>query len=50
MFSFTEMTRTTQQFLCMTLATLLVAGSLVLGAYGAQALAHPGYTVTITQL
>ena len=50
MFSFTQLGRTTQQFVCMTLATLIVAGSLTLGAYGAQTLADPGYTITITQL
>lgn len=50
MFSFTEISRTTQQLICMTLATAIVAASLTLGAFGAEALSHPGYTITITQL
>lgn len=50
MFSLTEISRTTQQFVCMTLAALVVTASLSLGAFGAQAAAHPGYSVTITQL
>jgi hypothetical protein len=50
MFSFTDISHTTQQFICISLATLIVAGSLTLAAYGAQALADPGYTVTTTQL
>lgn len=50
MFSFTEISRTTQQFICMTLATVIVAASLTIGAFGAHALTNPGYTITITQL
>ena len=54
MFSLTqtlnEMTRTTQQFVCMALAALIVTASLTLGAYAAEAAAHADYAVTITQL
>jgi len=50
MFSLTQISRATQQVICMTLATLFVAASLTLAAYGAQVLSNPGYTVTITQL
>ena len=47
---FTDISRTTQNFVCMTLAALIVTASLSLGAYGAQSAAHLGYSVTITQL
>jgi len=50
MFSLTHITRTTQQFVCMTLSAIIVAASLSLGAYGAHSATHPGYEVTITQL
>ncbi len=50
MYAASRTTRTAQQFICMTLATLIVAASLALGAYGAHTLADPGYTITITQL
>lgn len=50
MFSLTHISRTAQQLVCMTLATVIVAASLTLGAYGAQTLADPGYRITITQL
>jgi hypothetical protein len=47
---FTDISRTTQHFICMTLAALVVTASLSLGALGAQSAAHLGYSVTITQL
>lgn len=50
MFSLTQISRTTQQFVCMTLSAIIVAASLSIGAYGAQAAAHPGYVVTIAQV
>lgn len=50
MFSLTEISRTTQQFVCMTLAALIVTASLSLGVYGANEAANLGYSVTITQL
>jgi hypothetical protein len=48
--TFIDMNRTTQHFICMTLAALIVTASLSLGAYGAQSAAHLDYSVTITQL
>jgi hypothetical protein len=50
MFSLTDISRTTQQFICLALAALIVSASLSLGAYGADAAAHHNYSVTITQL
>jgi hypothetical protein len=50
MFSLTEISRTTQQFICMTLAALIVSASLSFGAYTADAAADHNYSVTITQL
>jgi|HigsolmetaAR201D_1030396.scaffolds.fasta_scaffold04825_9 hypothetical protein len=50
MFTLTEVSRTTQQIVCMLLSVLIVAGSLSLGAYGAHAASDVGYSVTITQL
>jgi len=50
MFSLTQVSRTTQQFVCMTLSAIIVAASLSLGAYGAESAAHLDYAVTITQL
>ncbi len=50
MLNLAQISRTTQQFVCMALSAIIVAASLSLGAYGAQAAAHPDYVVTITQL
>ncbi len=50
MFSLINITRTTQQFVCVALAALIVTMGLSLGAVAAQSAAHPGYSVTITQL
>lgn len=50
MFSLTDISRTTQQFVCMALAAFIVTASLSLGAYGTYAAADLGYSVTITQL
>jgi hypothetical protein len=50
MFSLTDISRTAQQVICMTLAAMIVTVSLSLGAYHAHSAAHPGYQVTITQL
>jgi len=46
----TEMSRDSQQYVCMALAALIVTASLSLGAYAAEAAAHADYAVTITQL
>lgn len=48
--TFSEVSRSTQQYVCMALAALIVAGSLSLGAYAAEAAAHVDYAVTITQI
>ena len=50
MFALTEISRTTQQYVCMALSALIVTTSLSLGALMAEAAAHADYTVTITQL
>lgn len=50
MFSLIEISRTTQQIICMALAVVTVAASLTAGAYGAYAAADTGYSVTITQI
>ncbi len=48
MFTATEFSRA-QRFVCMLLATVIVAGSLALGAFEAQPKLHSG-SVTVTQL
>jgi hypothetical protein len=48
--SLTEISRTTQEYVCMALAALVVTASLSLGAYAAETAAHADYSVTITQL
>ena len=50
MFSLTQVSRTTQQYVCMALAAFIVTASLSLGAYAAEAATNVGYTVTITQI
>jgi hypothetical protein len=50
MFSLNQISRTTQQFVCMALAALIVSASLSLGAYAAEAASHVDYSVTITQI
>ena len=50
MFALTEISRSTQRFVCMALATVIVAASLSIGAIGAESAAHMDYSVTITQL
>jgi hypothetical protein len=50
MFAFARISRTTQQFVCMTLSTLVVTAILSLGAFAADAAAHVDYSVTITQI
>lgn len=47
---FSQITRSTQQYVCMALSALIVTASLSLGAYAAEAAAHLDYAVTITQL
>lgn len=50
MFNTTDVSRTTQRVTCMLLSALIVITSLMVGAFAADAAAHPGYTVTITQI
>jgi len=50
MFSLSQISRSTQQYVCMALSALIVSASLSLGAYAAEAAAHTDYSVTITQI
>jgi hypothetical protein len=50
MFTATRISQKVQRAVCMLLSAVIVAGSLSLGAYGADRAAHEGYSVTITQL
>lgn len=50
MFALTEFSRRTQQVLCMLMSAVIVTISLALGAYGAESVAHPDYSVTVQQL
>ncbi|HEY8539259.1 MAG TPA: hypothetical protein VIL28_10375 [Steroidobacteraceae bacterium] len=50
MFAITEISRSAQRFVCMVLAAVVVTAGLSAGAIAAQSAAHPGYSVTITQL
>jgi hypothetical protein len=49
MFTVIEFSRSVQRTLCMLLSAVIVAGSLSLGAYGAQSALHDvsSYTVTV---
>lgn len=50
MFTATQLSRTAQRLVCILLATVVVAASLSIGAFGAHSALHEGYSVTITQL
>jgi hypothetical protein len=50
MFAFTEYSRSVRHSICMLASVVIVAASLSLGAYGAQAPTHDNYSVTITQI
>jgi len=50
MFAITDLSRNTQRVACAVMAAFIVFTSVSLGAYGADAVAHPGYSVTITQI
>ena len=50
MFALNQMSRTTQRTVCTVVSAVIVALWLSLGAYGAEMAAHPGYSVTITQI
>jgi len=46
----TQITRSTQQYICMALAAFVVSASLSAGALMAESAAHTDYQVTIEQL
>ena len=50
MSAITQISRTTQQYVCMALSALIVTAILSVGALMAEAAAQPDYSVTITQL
>lgn len=50
MYALTQMSRNTQRTVCTVMAAVIVTLWLSLGAYGAEMAAHPGYSVTVTQI
>jgi hypothetical protein len=50
MFAITELSRSTQRVACAVVAAFIVFSSVSLGLYGANSAAHPGYSVTVTQI
>ena len=50
MLAITEFSRTAQRVACGVMAAFIVFSGVSLGVYGANAVAHPGYSVSITQL
>jgi hypothetical protein len=46
----TELSRSTQRVACAMMAAFIVFTSVSLGVYAAESVAHPGYSVTITQI
>ena len=50
MYALNQMSQTTQRTVCTVVSAVIVALWLSLGAYGAEMAAHPGYSVTITQI
>jgi hypothetical protein len=50
MFNLTELNHSTQRIACLLLSVCIVALTLAAGAYGIESAAHPGYTITITQM
>jgi hypothetical protein len=50
MFAITEFSRNTQRVACAVMAAFIVFTGVSVGAYGADSAAHPGYSVTITQV
>ena len=45
-----NVSRNTQRVACAVMAAFIVFTSVSLGAYGVESMAHPDYSVTITQL
>ena len=50
MFALNQTSQTTQRTVCTVVSAVIVAFWLSLGAYGAEMAAHPGYSVTVTQI
>ena len=50
MLAITDFSRTTQRVACAVMAAFIVFTSVSLGAVGIDAMAHPGYSVTVTQI
>jgi hypothetical protein len=50
MYALNQMSRTTQRTVFAVVSAVIVTLWLSLGAYGAEMAAHPGYSVTITQI
>jgi hypothetical protein len=50
MFALTQISRSTQQYICMALSALIVIASLSIGAYATESAAHADYLITITQI
>jgi hypothetical protein len=50
MVAITEFSRNTQRVACLLMAGFVVFTSLSVGAYQAESVAHPAYSVTITQV
>jgi hypothetical protein len=50
MYALNQMSRTTQRTVTAVVSAVIVTLWLSLGAYGAEMAAHPGYSVTITQI
>ncbi len=50
MYALNQMSRTTQRTVFAVVSAAIVTLWLSLGAYGAEMAAHPGYSVTVTQI
>jgi hypothetical protein len=50
MFAITEFSRNTQRVACAAMAACIVFTAVSLGIHGANSAAHPGYSVTVTQI
>lgn len=50
MFALTDISRSAQRFVCMALATVIVATGLFMGIIAADSASQPNYSVTITQV
>jgi hypothetical protein len=50
MYALNQMSQTTQRTVCTVVSAVIVTLWLSLGAYGAEMAAHPGYSVTVTQI